>query len=60
MENETLKRIKNWMENNLRQYIDECGEINYTKMSEDANVEFDIGESDEEEIFTLASEFEII
>lgn len=60
MENETLKRIENWMSNNLHNYIDECGEINYTKMSEDAIVEFDIGESDEEEIFTLASEFEII
>ena len=60
MNEEKLKRIKNWMENNLRQYIDECGEINYTKMSENAIQEFDIEEAEEDEVFALASEFEIV
>ena len=60
MENQILKNVETWMSNNLHNYIDECGEIDYTKMSEDAIVEFDIEESNEEEIFTIASEFEII
>ena len=59
MDNQILKNVKTWMFNNLYNYLDECGEIDYTKMSEDAIVKFDIEEKNEEEIFTIAAQFEI-
>ena len=59
MENETLKRIENWMSNNLHNYIDECGEINYTKMSEDAIQKFNVDENHEDDVFSIAAEINL-
>jgi hypothetical protein len=34
--------VRGWMRNNLRSYVDRCGEINCTLMAENAADEFDV------------------
>lgn len=49
--------MKRWIRNHKEEYVDECNEIDYTKMAEDLANHFDEYEDDEgtisEEIFDL-------
>ena len=51
-----MKEIKSWMINNIKNYIDECGELNYTKMSEDAIQKLTVDENHEDDVFSIAAE----
>jgi hypothetical protein len=42
-------RVKNWMLREVQQYLDECNEINCTKLAEDAADKFDLYVDDPEE-----------
>jgi hypothetical protein len=54
--------VKCWMRNNVRQYVDGCGEVNFTKLAEDAADEFEVYEGVEctipEWVFEFAIETE--
>lgn len=54
--------VKKWMRMHLDEYTEGSGEINYTKMVEDAAMEFDLYEGEDAEIpewvFETATEFD--
>ena len=51
------QQIKLWMKSQLVNYIDECGELNITKLAEDAIIKFNVQEEDETTIFELSASF---
>jgi hypothetical protein len=53
--NAKLNTIKVWMKNSKLNYIDECGELDITKLAEDAIVKFNVDGDDEEPIFEYAA-----
>lgn len=53
----TLKHIKSWMSTQTANYIDDCGELNITKLAEDAIIKFNVQEEDEADIFELSASF---
>lgn len=44
--NELQIKVKRWMRINLKDYIDECNELDCTRLAEDAANEFDLYEGD--------------
>lgn len=40
-------KVKRWMRIHLSEYVDECGELDCTKLAEDAAQEFDLYEGDD-------------
>lgn len=57
MARKSLNAIKSWMSSRTAQYMDECGELNITKLAEDAIQRFDVNGQDEDEIFELSATF---
>ena len=53
----SLKHIKSWMSTQIANYTDECGELNITKLAEDAIIKFNVIEDDETDIFELSASF---
>ena len=44
----TEEEVKSWMKSNVSEYLDEVGEVNSTKLAEDAAQEFDLYEGEED------------
>ena len=42
-------KVENWMRREVQEYLDECNEINCTKLAEDAANEFNLYVNDPEE-----------
>ena len=57
MTRKSLNEIKSWMSSRIAQYMDECGELNITKLAEDAIQQFNVDDQDEEEVFELSATF---
>lgn len=57
MARKSLNAIKSWMSSRLAQYMDACGELDITKLAEDAIVQFNVGGEDEDEVFEISATF---
>lgn len=53
MDNVLREKIKEWMVANKSKFVDDCGEFDYTKISEYAQIKFD---TEDDEVFEIAVE----